>query len=545
MSPKLKDDEEQSLLATTNDGHHYGSSAAATTNNDTNDTDDAIVILSLTMDDAMDRLGFGTFQYRLVWAAGLCVMADGLEILLLSVLTVVLRAEWNLLEWQASLLMSSVFCGALLGSLVLGQLADHYGRKPIFILTAAIIALLGVLTGFATTFHWLILCRWGVGFGVGGGTVPFDTLIEFLPRSQRGHHMLYIWFFWTIGTMLVVVLAYFTVGESSSSNHENEEATFYWEGWRLFVIACAIPCISSMVLGILWVPESPRWLLTTQNDPEQALAVLRGAAVVNGKDPNLLFPLGRTKLLAEEYHNTDHNSTNNKLSQRAPEEAHFWDLFRPKWLRTTLYLFGTWVGFAFLYYGGVIVTTLVFASSTASSNNNTQEDNAGTYHFEYGALFVANAAEIVATIFMIHTVEKLGRIPIQTYGFLSGGIMVVLLCGLTSLHRQQQQAEQGEYATYTYLAMVVLAFGVRMANMAASCTTWVSTAEIFTTDIRSTGHSAANAVARLGGFLVPYVVSAEAPLTFIGASMMCVAVGTAFCASRLPETKGKELGVID
>ena len=81
-----------------------------------------------------------------------------------------------------------------------------------------------------------------------------------------------------------------------------------------------------------------------------------------------------------------------------------------------------------------------------------------------------------------------------------------------------------------------------MLLMAASCTTWVSTAEIFTTDIRSTGHSAANAVARIGGFLVPYVVSASAPLPFIGTFMLLVACGTAFCAWNLPETKGRDLG---
>jgi MFS family permease len=93
----------------------------------------------LRMDDAIDRLGFGLFHYRLL-CFGLLVFV---------------------------LLLSSVFCGALPGSLVLGQAADNYGRKPIFILSAAMIAIFGIATATATDFKWLVACRWGVGFKVG------------------------------------------------------------------------------------------------------------------------------------------------------------------------------------------------------------------------------------------------------------------------------------------------------------------------------------------------------------------------------------------
>ena len=151
---------------------------------------------------------------------------------------------------------------------------------------------------------------------------------------------------------------------------------------------------------------------------------------------------------------------------------------------------------------------------------------------------MANAAEIVAIIFMVMYVDKLGRIPIQTFCYFGGGVLVVILCLLTA--KRDTTAHQ----QFMCVTMVILAFGVRMLNMAASCTTWVSTAEIFTTDIRSTGHSAANAVARVGGFVVPFIVSVSAPLPVIGGSMMLVAIGTSYCASQLPETKGRDLGVV-
>lgn len=43
--------------------------------------------------------------------------------------------------------------------------------------------------------------------------------------------------------------------------------------------------------------------------------------------------------------------------------------------------------------------------------------------------------------------------------------------------------------------------------MAASSTTWVATPEAYPTAVRSTGHSVASAVARIGAMLAPQVVA--------------------------------------
>jgi hypothetical protein len=74
--------------------------------------------------------------------------------------------------------------------------------------------------------------------------------------------------------------------------------------------------------SIMFVPESPRWLLT-QHQHDKALDVLRKAAKMNGKDPDVLFPLDSV------------------LVQEAEESESFCDLFQPAWLKTTLLLWGT------------------------------------------------------------------------------------------------------------------------------------------------------------------------------------------------------------
>jgi putative MFS transporter len=122
------------------------------------------------MEDAMERLGYGRFQQQLLLAAGLCFMADGLEVLLLSFLTVVLSTEEHLTSTQTSLVTACVFAGGLVGAIVLGRGADLGGRRPIFVGTAAMIAFFGLCTGLAPSYPALLVCRFLVGFGVGGST---------------------------------------------------------------------------------------------------------------------------------------------------------------------------------------------------------------------------------------------------------------------------------------------------------------------------------------------------------------------------------------
>lgn len=128
----------------------------------------------------------GRFQHQLLLSAGLVIAADTMEILLLSFLTLLVQAEWDLEPAQASAITSVAFCGAVLGTLVLGYLGDVWGRKPLFLFSTAMIATCGVLTALSTTYWMMMLCQFGVGFGVGGVTVPFDAIAEMIPNKERG-----------------------------------------------------------------------------------------------------------------------------------------------------------------------------------------------------------------------------------------------------------------------------------------------------------------------------------------------------------------------
>jgi hypothetical protein len=52
----------------------------------------------------------------------------------------------------------------------------------------------------------------------------------------------------------------------------------------------------------------------------------------------------------------------------------------------------------------------------------------------------------------------------------------------------------------------------------------------------------ANAIARIGGSLSPYIISERTPLLAIGIIMFCISLVTARFTSKLPETKGVAMG---
>lgn len=458
---------------------------------------------------------------QIMVAAGLCFAADAMEILLLSFLSLVLLVEWDLTTRQASLITASVFAGAFLGTLTLGRMGDLFGRKPIFILTASVIAFFGVSTAFVTSYTELVICRFLIGFGVGGIVVPFDTLAEFMPTLSRGQWLVTTSYFWTTATLMVPILAYETLGRSKTTNF-GEDTNVDVDAdadrnWRLFVALCAIPCTISAVVGIYTVPESPRWLLQ-KGAADKALTILRQAATTNGKDPFHVFP-AETRL----------------RSQPTSENATFCDLLSAEWYQTTWTLWCLWSLYAFLYYGTIIAVSLVFSNTPETQDGTTQFDNQ-RYHFDYLGLIVSSSAEVAGVTWVLITVDRFGRINCMSVYFFLGGFFMLSLCAMresyASLPDQDHRIE-----------LIALAFFSRMFVYSGSSIVWITTAELLTTKIRATGHSTANAVGRIGAFLAPIVVSPKESPIRIGIIMFGASLLIVVCTRLLPETLGQPMGL--
>jgi putative MFS transporter len=117
----------------------------------------------------------GIFQYRILIASGLCFAAEAMEVSLLSFLSIILQDEWGLTDDETAFITSILFAGALVGTLFLGPLADKWGRRPVFILAASIIALFGIATSLAQNYKMILAIMFVIGFGVGGLTGKTDA----------------------------------------------------------------------------------------------------------------------------------------------------------------------------------------------------------------------------------------------------------------------------------------------------------------------------------------------------------------------------------
>ena len=153
--------------------------------NDDCENDENKGFLVIDIEEAIDRLGMGFFQFRVVVACGLCFASDAMEVLLLGFLTVILQGQLGFTEGQSASIVSVVFLGAMMGTFVLAPLGDKWGRRIVFAITASIISLFGLLTAVCNTYLQILVVRFMVGFGVGGLTVPYDALGELMPSSRR------------------------------------------------------------------------------------------------------------------------------------------------------------------------------------------------------------------------------------------------------------------------------------------------------------------------------------------------------------------------
>jgi sugar porter (SP) family MFS transporter len=166
--------------------------------------------------------------------------------------------------------ISSVLLGAVIGAAVGGPLADGMGRRRALILTAVIFALGAVGTALAPDVAWLIAGRVIVGAAIGAASFTAPLYIsEVSPVAIRGRLVSLNQIALTAGIVVSYLVDYALSGA---------------RGWRWMFGLAAIPAVA-LGVGMLFVPESPRWLISRAL-PEKAHAVLqriRGTADVDGE----------------------------------------------------------------------------------------------------------------------------------------------------------------------------------------------------------------------------------------------------------------------
>ena len=373
----------------------------------------------LTIDQALGACGTGRFQYQLLVIAGLAFCGDAIEVMFLSFLSPCVQAAWGLTNLEAASIASVVFAGELVGSAVLGSLADTHGRRPIFIAACLIIFLSGLLSCVATSYGFLLATRAVVGFGVGGLAVPFELLAEFLLPETRGKFLLLVEVFWTLGSCYTALWAWAILNSA---------------GWRWLALVCALPVLLVLFVVPL-VPESPRWLML-QNRTDEAAAIIVRVAKINGNERQLpsdfrLDAAGRARTSNSHFKPSLLVST-------------------PALRRITCLLFLVWAGFGAGYYGVILFITKLFQEGDDGGASSEE------CRFDYPSIFVSSTSEIVGLAWAMLLLDRRGRRFTQACFYSTASFFTFLLGFRSGVGM-----------------LTVCAFLARAGAMAASCATWV------------------------------------------------------------------------
>lgn len=338
---------------------------------------------NLTYDQAIEEIGFGRFQRRLLWICGLGWAADAMEVLLIAFALPAISEEWGLTNAQRGLLGTSIFLGMLIGAWGWGWVSDRIGRKTGFVSTVAIDSVFGLLSAFSPSFAWLLILRTITGIGV-GGTLPVDYSIfaEYLPAHRRGRYLVLLESFWALGTILVAGLAWLLVPRL---------------GWRALLAVSAVPGLIIFFIR-RHVPESPRYLLVSGRQAE-ARAVLETVARENGTQ------LSPGELIVPQY----------------AARGRVRDLWSPELRRTTFLLWGIWFLISLGYYG--VFTWLP-----------------SYFRFKgmellpvYQNTFILALAQLPGYFSAAYLVEKLGRRTTLGIYMIASGVFTYLFALATSL----------------------------------------------------------------------------------------------------------------
>jgi MFS family permease len=231
----------------------------------------------------LDRLPWGRFHTLVVVALGITWVLDGLEVTLAGAVSGALKESPTLHFSNADvgLASSAYLAGAVLGAIFFGWLTDRLGRKKLFFITLAVYLVATAATAFSWNLWSFILFRFLTGAGIGGEyTAINSTIQELIPSRVRGWTDLVINGTFWIGAALgaagsIVLLDPAVLGGDI--------------GWRVaFFTGAALSLVIFFMR--LWIPESPRWLITHGRADEAEAIVQRLEASFRGQGHVLTAP---------------------------------------------------------------------------------------------------------------------------------------------------------------------------------------------------------------------------------------------------------------
>ncbi len=242
----------------------------------------------------LDRLPWSRFHTLVVAALGITWILDGLEVTLAGTVAGALKASPVLQFSNADVgfAAAAYLAGAVSGALFFGWLTDRLGRKKLFFITLAVYLVATAATALSWNLWSFVLFRFVTGAGIGGEYAAINSTIqELIPARVRGWTDLVIngsfWLGAALGAIGAIVLL-----DPALIDPEY--------GWRLAFLIGALLAVVIFFMR-LWLPESPRWLMTHGREIEAERIVAAIERQVYGATPIPAGDLPRVRLRARSH----------------------------------------------------------------------------------------------------------------------------------------------------------------------------------------------------------------------------------------------------
>jgi MFS transporter, putative metabolite:H+ symporter len=213
----------------------------------------------LGVEEVLRAGGLTRFHRKAILVTGAAWTFVAMEILLVGFTVPLFTEIWSLSGSYAGWIAASALGGSLLGSVVLGRLADRIGRRRIFQASILWYASFTALTALAWGPGSLSAFRFLAGIGLGGMLVVDPSMLaEYLPPQKRGRYLVLLDLFWPVGLLAATGLSWFFL----------EQVGGDW-AWRYLFLAAAFPAFLAFAARLA-LPESPYWLARRGRTQEAA-----------------------------------------------------------------------------------------------------------------------------------------------------------------------------------------------------------------------------------------------------------------------------------
>ena len=413
----------------------------------------------------------------------------GFDIAVINGALIFLREQFLWSDFQTEIAVGSLLLGCAIGASAAGWLSDRFGRRRILMLAAVLFAASSLATALPRNLGEFIAARLAAGIATGIASMVAPLYIsENSPRHIRGRLVTFSQMAIVSGILLAYIVNWSLAGIGPSA-------------WRWMFAAAAVPA-TALGIALLFVPESPRWLIRQQRYDE-ARRVLRSLGA-SGE-----FDEIRETVAAEQ-------GSLRQLLQPG--------LRKPLVIAVMLAFLQQVTGVnTVLYYGSIIFREHVGERSVAAA---------------IGVNVVIGIVNFLATIVAIWIIDRVGRKPLLLAS--SGGMAASLIVlGLAfTMTPPPAMVVLGVMLAY------VASFGVGMGPGV-----WVVMSELFPTSIRGRAMSIATITLWLSSLLLTATfLSLVSALGASGAFWIYAALSAftfVFVWRVTPETRGKSLEEIE